>query len=147
MGKTTINIIFRLNILSVLILFFLSGCATTTKVSQGWQKRGTKGALDDVLVFNDLQQVDLDKDGQKEIVAIYTTNKPRHASGVKVVKFHNDKGEIIFERIYDSSNIEFVMKDNIPIIIVEKTVESAGCTTGKIRSYYQWNGKAFAFLQ
>lgn len=130
----------KLKILLVAMLF-LSGCATAVNVPKTQPK---KGVLDDVLVFKDLQKVDLDNDGQKEMVAIYTTNKSNNLVGVKVVKFQKDRGEIIFERIYNASKIEFTIKDNIPTIIVEHAVQSSGCASGKIRSYYQWNGTAFA---
>ena len=115
MNKKQITTGFRIKILFVLILFLLSGCATTSKEPEPQVR---KGVLDDVLVFRDLQQVDLDNDGKKEIVAIYATAV--NSSGVKVIKFDKDKGDVVFERVFNNPpNVKFMMEDNIPTLIVE----------------------------
>ncbi len=137
MGTTQKKGIFRKRILSVILLLLLSGCVTLSKAPK---IETQKKPLDNVLAFRDLRQVDLDNDGIKEIVAIYATNN--NLSGVKVIKFHDEKGEVIFERVFDSPDVKFQMKDNIPAIIVEKTNQNLGCTRG-LEDIYRWNGKAF----
>jgi len=139
MNKKQITAGFRIKILFVLILFLLSGCATTSKAPE---PQARKGVLDDVLVFRDLEQVDLDNDGKKEIVAIYSTAV--NSSGVKVIKFHNDKGDVVFERVFNNTpNVKFVMKDNIPSLVVEETGKIRG---PKLKNIYRWDGKAFTLV-
>jgi len=136
MAKIQISGIFGARVLFVLILFFLSGCATATK------PQAKKRFLDDVLVFRYLEQVDLDRDGVKEIIAIYATGN--NSSGVKVIKFHNDKGDVVFQRIFNTPDVKLLMKKNIPTLIVEESVQvAAGCRGGRIKSVYRWDGKAF----
>jgi len=129
----------RIEILFALILFLLSGCVTTSKAPESEVK---KGVLDDVLVFRDLEQIDLDKDGVKEIVAIYATGI--NSTGVKVIKFHNDKGDVIFEHIFNTPSVKFAIKDNIPTLMVEETIQTTG---SKLKSIYHWDGKAFTPLE
>mgnify|MGYP001604071316 FL=1 len=139
MNKKQITVGFRIKILFVLTLFLLSGCITTSKAPEPQVK---KRVLDDVLVFRDLQQVDLDNDGKKEIVAIYATAV--NSSGVKVIKFDKDKGDVVFEHVFNSPpNVKFVMEDNIPTLIVEETIQATG---RKLKSIYRWNGKAFTLV-
>ena len=139
MGKRQISSIFKMKILFVLMLFLSSGCVTTSKAPE---PQARKSVLDDVLVFRDLQQVDLDNDGKKEIVAIYSTAV--NSSGVKVIKFHNDKGDVVFERVFNNTpNVKFVMKDNIPSLVVEETGKIRG---RKLKSIYRWDGKAFTLV-
>lgn len=137
MGKIHICHILKIEILFVFMFFLLFGCKTMPTQ----QPAAKKGALDDVLVFRDLQQVDLDNDGVKDIVAIYAT--PDNLSGVKAVRFHDGKGEVVFEYIFDTPNVKFAMKDSKPTLIVEQKDEATGCTGGRIKSVYQWDGKAF----
>ncbi len=138
MVKKQVILMRGIEILFVLILSLLSGCVTSSKAPKPQAKRGV---LDDVLVFRDLQQVDLDNDGIKEIVAIYATAV--NSSGVKVIKFTNDKGNIIFERILNSPNTKLEIKKGIPVLIVEETTQAIGCSGGRIKSIYRWDGKAF----
>lgn len=127
---------FGIKTLFVLILALSSGCAVTP------QQQPVKKALSDVLVFRDLKEVDLDRDGAKEIVAIYTARS--NESGVKVIKFYDDKGKVIFERTFDTADIKFEMKNDVPILIVDKTNQTAGCSTARrMISVYRWDGKAF----
>lgn len=138
MAERQIKGVFITKILFVSILILLSGCITPSRVPM---PQARKGALDDVLVFSDLQQVDLDNDGIKDIVAIYAISAD--SSGVKVIKFHNSKGDVIFERVFDTPNLKFAMKDNVPVLIAEQKVEIAGCMNGRLKSIYRWDGKAF----
>ena len=140
MAKIQISGIFGARVLFVLMLFFLSGCATPSKASP--RPQAQKRVLDDVLVFRYLEQVDLDRDGVKEIVAIYATGN--NSTGVKVIKFHNDKGDIIFERVFNTPDVKLSMKNNIPTLIVEESVQvAAGCSGGRIKNVYRWDGKGF----
>ena len=139
MNKKQITTGFRMRILFVLILFLLSGCATTSKAPKPEVR---KRVLDDVLVFRDLQQVDLDNNGTKDIIAVYSTNV--NSSGVKVIKFDKDKGDVVFEHVFNSPpNVKFVMEDNIPTLIVEETIQATG---RKLKSIYRWDGKAFTLV-
>ena len=139
MNKRQITAGFRIKILFVLTLFLLSGCVTTSKAPKPQVK---KSVLDDVLVFRDLQQVDLDNDGTKDIIAIYSTTL--NSSGVKVIKFDKDKGDVVFERVFNNPpNVKFMMEDNIPTLIVEETIQATG---RKLKSIYRWNGKAFTLV-
>lgn len=124
-----------LRILFVLVLALASGCVVTP------QEQPAKRVLADVLVFRDLKEVDLDKDGAKEIIAIYATHSS--ASGVKVIKFRNGKGEVIFERIFDTSDIKFEIKNGVPVLMVNEAGEAAGCDMRGVKSVYRWDGKAF----
>ena len=139
MNKKQITAGFRIKILFVLTLFLLSGCVTTSKAPKPEVK---KRVLDDVLVFRDLQQIDLDNNGTKDIIAVYSTNV--NSSGVKVIKFDKDKGDVVFERVFNNPpNVKFVMEDNIPTLIVEETIPATG---RKLKSIYRWNGKAFTLV-
>jgi len=138
MNKRQITDGFRIKILFVLTLFLLSGCVTTPKASKPEVR---KGVLDDVLVFRDLQQVDLDNDGTKDIIAVYST--ALNLSGVRVIKFDKDKGDVVFERVFNTPNVKFMMEDNIPTLIVEETIQAAG---RKLKNIYRWDGKAFTLV-
>ena len=138
MDKKQITSSFKIKIVFVLILFLISGCVT----SKTPKPVAKQGVLDDVLAFRDLQQIDLDNDGKKEIVAIYAA--AADSSGVKVIKFDKDKGDVVFERVFNSPpNVKFVMEDNIPTLIVEETIQATG---RKLKSIYRWNGKAFTLV-
>lgn len=115
-----------------MILFLLGGCATTKLPAK-------KEILADVVVFKDLQQIDLDKDGDKEIVAVYATNS--NSTGVRVIKTNKQKGKhIISEQIFNTSYVKFHLKNGTPSIIVRQPEYAAGCGLKKI---YHWDGKAF----
>jgi len=136
MDKSQIGGILRVKILFVLPLLLLSGCVTP---SQAPKPEAKKGVLDDVLVFRDLQQIDLDNNGTKDIIAIYSTKV--NSSGVKVIKFDKDKGEVVFEHVFNNPpNVKFVMENNIPTLIVEETILATG---RKLKSIYRWDGKSF----
>jgi hypothetical protein len=126
-----------------IIIFLLGlggGCSTVSKkaslpaIKQEPQKR----IMDDVLFFRELQQIDLDKDGTKEIIAIYATGV--NSSGVKVIKFDKDRGNIIFKRIFNTPNTKFEMKKGIPVIKFEEIGQVAG---RRVKGAYCWDGKAF----
>ena len=140
MDKRQLKNIFRMWILFISILFLSSGCLTPPK-----QPEPKKGVLNNVYVFRDLVQVDLDNDGEKEIVAIYTA--ALDSSGVKVIKFYGDKGKVIFEHVFDTPNVKFVMKGKFPTIIAEYKGEATGCSSGITRHFYRWDGNAFAAVR
>src|SRR3989338_488434 len=92
--KSTVGFLF-------MTAFILSGCATTGKTGVSTQGGVKKMAIsEDVLVFRDLQQIDLDAYGKKEIVAVYTTSS--NSTGVKVIKVNErEKGIIVFEKKFE----------------------------------------------
>lgn len=124
----------------VLMLSFSFGCKTAPKQPPAVKK----GILDDVLVFRDLQQVDLDNDGIKDVVAIYATAD--NLTGVKAIISRDGKGEVAFEDVFNTADVKLAMKDNRPALIVEQKNESTGCADGRIKSVYQWDGKAFTLV-
>lgn len=131
------------NVIKILFitLFLLGGCSTTKSktATLGVAKEDVKRkVLDDVLIFLDLQQVDLDKDGKKEVVAIYAASSK--SSGVRVIKFSNDKGDVIFERIFNTPNTKFEVRKGIPTIISEEIDYTSG---RRLKNTYHWDGKAF----
>ncbi len=132
----------RLLKISFVALFLLTGCSTASKkTSLSVPKQEAKRDItSDVLVFRDLQSIDLDKDGTQEIVAVYTTAE--NSSGVKVIKIRNNwKGDIIFNRIFNTPNIKFEVLRGVPAIISEQIDSGTGC---KLRRIYRWDGKAFS---
>jgi len=137
MVKRQISNMLGLEMSFVLILFLLSGCVTSSKAPK---TQAQQGVLDDVVVFRDLQQVDLNNDGTKETVAIYTAGP--NSSGVKVIKFSNGKGEVIYKQVFNTPNIKFMIKDNLPTLMVEQKSSSSGWAMGT-KSFYHWDGKTF----
>ncbi len=76
------------------IIILLFGCSPVKKkpVSLDLAKKEVKKSLlDEVLVFKDLQQVDLDSDGKKEIIGVYST-PAIYTTGVIVIKI-GDAGQ------------------------------------------------------
>ncbi|MDD4895035.1 MAG: hypothetical protein PHW54_06980 [Candidatus Omnitrophica bacterium] len=140
MDRRQIRIIFRMGVLFISILFLSSGCLTPPK-----EHAPKKGVLNNVYVFRDLVQVDLDNDGQKEIIAIYTP--ALNSSGVKVIKFYGDKGEVVFERNFDTPNLKFRMKGRAPTLIAEYKSEATGCSSGITKDFYRWDGNAFVAVK
>lgn len=155
MTKKQKPILFAMRILFIVLL--LTGCttvkrkATSTitpkqrkepiaeppKVVPPRENKITK----DVQVFKDLQQIDLDGDGVKEIIAIYSKRINENLSGVKVIKISNDKVEnIIFQKSFITSNIKFELRKGIPAIIVKEKEYLFGLGLNKI---YRWNGKSY----
>ncbi len=135
MERGQLRNILRMGVLFIAIIFLSSGCLTPPKESAP-----KKSVLDDVYVFHDLAQVDLDNDGQKEIVAIYVA--ALNESGVKVIKFRGDKGEVIFEHVFDTPTLKFMMKGKTPMLMAEYKGDGTGCSSRK-RVFYRWQGNAF----
>lgn len=133
------------------VLLLLSGCSALTKKAAPMPKasgaslpakeKESPKILDDVLVFLDLQEVDLDADGKKEVVAVYACGE--NSSGVKVVKSINGKDSVIFNRIFSSKNTKFQVKNGIPSIVAEE-YDSAG---RKLKRAYLWDGAAFSLKE
>ncbi len=135
MAKIQISGFIKAEVLFVVIFSLLSGCATPPK------QQPKKRILEDVLVFRDLQQVDLDNDGTKEIVAIYATSN--NSTGVKVIKLFDDNGNVVFERIFSTPDVKFWMKNKVGLLSVDSKSEPYG---RKIRSVYRWDSKASSFV-
>jgi hypothetical protein len=76
------------------------------------------------------------------MIAVYSTNS--NSSGVKVIKFHNDRGEVIFERSFSNPpGVNLKMDGDTPILVVERINNDTG---RKMRDIYRWNGKAFMLV-
>ena len=132
------EVIFAREIRILFIIIFLLGLAGGCSTTPPHKKEAKKGFMDDVSSFLDLQEIDLDKDGTKEIIAIYATGV--NSSGVKVIKFDKEGGNIIFERIFNTPNTKFEMRKGIPVIKFEETGQAAG---RRVKGAYRWDGKAF----
>jgi hypothetical protein len=121
-----------------IIVFLLAGCATAKKTPPQARQERRPSVWDGVSVFRDLQEIDLDGDGQKEIIAIYAATG--NTSGVKVIKLHTGEGEIIFARAFNTPNTKFMVKKGVPIILCDEV----GPTTGRrFKGAYRWDGRAF----
>jgi len=158
MAKKQISILLVAGMLSLVLL--LTGCVTVKKKTAPAvtpaEKKGIvekqpipeasgaaspkdKRITKDVQVFKDLQEIDLDGDGVKEIIAIYSIAE--NLSGVKVIKISNDKVEnIIFKKNFITPDIKFELRENTPVIIVKEKGYFFGLKLSKI---YRWDGKSF----
>lgn len=158
MGKKQIINIYRITIL-FLMLFFIYGCSTAEKKAMpltGPEQKKVdkrKGAVKqvmkvknkltwDVMAFRDLKQIDLDNDGEKDIVAVYVPSL--NCSGVKVIKVTKHKGEVIFNKTFMTPNTKIEIKNGVPMIIVRDINLFGGLGVKKI---YLWNGKTFVLKQ
>jgi hypothetical protein len=147
---------------SVLVLFFAlmlsAGCSTTEEKVAGpattkkvagpaaAKEDMRKKFMPDAVVIYDLQEVDLDRDGRKEIVAIYMIDP--HSTGVKVIKVDADQKEnVIFKEVYKSSDVKFKMdRDSVMLVVKPQVKPRSGCAAvrGKL---YRWDGSAFAMVK
>lgn len=110
----------------------------SARVSQGESKE-PKQITRDVTVFYDLQKTDLNNDGVEEIIALYKT--PVGSSGVKVISLADSaESKILFSKYFDSTDVQYKVRDGIPTIIVRGEGDVAGCGVNKA---YCWDGKAF----
>lgn len=140
--------------LSLRVLFIIAfisfGCSTVKKkavLPESGMKAGRESSAkkiarqftDDVVVFLNLHQIDLDNDGQKDIVALYTT-RDANSRGVKVIKVRNGKGNIIYKHIFNNPFATMEIKKEIPRIIVKE--RSTAMFFSPI-SIYRWNGQMF----
>jgi len=136
------QVIFIRGIRVLFIIIFLlglsGGCSTIPPNKEEPKKKITDG----VVFFRDLRQIDLDKDGEKEIIAIYAASL--NSSGVKVIKFDKGRGNVIFERVFNTPNTGFEMKKGIPIITFEEIDQVAG---SRFNGAYRWDGEAFILEQ
>lgn len=140
-------------------LFLSSGCVTGrikkhhAYVAAERYASGNKGNIftktlrprftDDVLVFRDLQYIDLNNDGTKEIVAIYETASG--STGVKVIKMKgNDHGEVLFKHLFIGSKVKFEAKGGLALIVVE---ESGSGICRRLKKSYYWDGSAFSLKE
>jgi len=113
-------------------------------ISDNYKKAIDEIMEEDGIVSNAywVEEFDLDKDGQKEIIAKYIMGA--HSSGVKVIKFHEDKPVILFDRGSGTPNTEFKIVNNIPTLIFEESDYKPDYNTGKrYEEIYQWDGKKF----
>jgi len=119
--------------------------AATLKKGEGFSSGVSSGEsrkpqiTQDVMVFSDLEKIDLNNDGNEEIVALYKT--PLGSTGVKVISLAGSaEGNILFSRYFDSPDVQYKLRDGIPTIVVRGEGDVAGCGVNKA---YCWDGKAF----
>ncbi len=132
--------------LAVLLLLLLGGCRTTPPLDKAdkdkYGYRLKPRIVDGVLVFLDLQQIDLDNDGKKEIVGIY--NAGLNLRGVKVIKENSQTdNKVIFSKVFNTNNLRIKIKKGV-LTLIMKDRDSAGCGLTK---FYHWDGKEFIFAR
>lgn len=125
------------------IIILLFGCSTVKKkpVSLDMAKKEVKKTLlDEVLVFKDLQQVDVDGDGTKEIIGVYST-PTIYTTGVVVVKI-GDVGQkgILYKKIFNTPNVTLKLIRGVPNVIVVDKNYNTGCGFSRV---YRWDGRNF----
>lgn len=128
--------------LAVLLLLLLGGCSTTPPLDKAdkskYEYRLKPRIVEGVLAFLDLQQIDLDNDGQKEIVGIY--NAGLRLRGVKIIKENSQiDNKVIFSKVFNTNNLSVKVKNGVLTLII-KDRDSAGCGLTK---FYHWDGKEF----
>ncbi len=126
-----------------IIIILLFGCSTVKKKSVSLdlvKKEVKKTLLDEVLVFKDLQQIDLDGDNKKEIIGVYST-PTIYTTGVVVIKI-GDVGrlEVLFKRIFNTPNVTLKLVRGLPNIIVADKDYNTGCGFSRV---YCWDGRSF----
>lgn len=133
------------------LILLLSGCAVKQKkeLSPLYPPEHPREFVDtmlsdkkitgDIVFFKDIQQVNLDKDGEKEILAVFAGRA--NTSGVKVIKpsLGEEKG-VIFEQVFPTPNTRIVIKDDEYAIIAEDFDIGQERV---VKKTYRWNGKAF----
>lgn len=141
----------------LLLLCFLGGCATTVQKAslapapqpkapeiamsvspQEVKPKARNTITDDVMVFRNLQMFDLNGDGKKEMVAVYTTKT--HTSGVKVMNLGDGKTNIIYAHIFNTPNARLNVINGMPEIISEEFDPFSGL---RLKKTYRWDGKGF----
>lgn len=148
MAKRQIALLLALQIIFV-VIFFSFGCSTLkkpvletsvlkSKSEQGFSPELKRLLTDDVMVFVDLWQVDMDNDGQKDILALYNTDF--YGRGVKVIKIDNGAGSVIFKCFFAPRDIKIEMKKGIPLIVVNEENVLPWMSSRKV---FVWNGEAF----
>jgi len=91
----------------------------------------------------DIKEIDLDEDGQSEIVFTYSVGA--HSSGAKVIKFSGDEPIVLFEHGSSTLNTQFKIVGNVPTLIFEESDLTPDYNTGKrYEEIYRWDGKMFS---
>lgn len=143
MYKRQNHIYYQFKILFVAILT-LCGCSTIRPSGRADKSKAKNAIIQepkitkDVLNFIDLKEIDLNNDGEKEIVAIY--NAGLNLRGVKVIKINNQAGrKVIFSKVFNTNDLRFKVRNGVFTLIVKER-DSAGCGLNK---FYVWEGKEF----
>ncbi len=139
-----INRQYKILFVSVLVL---CGCSTI-RLSEKSDKSKAKDAvmqepkiIDDVVSFIDLKEIDLDNDGEKEIVAIY--NAGVNLRGVKVIKVNNSAGrKVICSKVFNTNDLRVKVRKGVFTLVV-KDRNSMGCG---INRFYVWEGEGFHLI-
>lgn len=116
--------------------------------------------MPDAVVIYDLQEVDLDRDGIKEIVAVYMIDP--YSTGVKVFRAEEgQKEKIIFKEVYKSSEVKFKIEKDSAMLVVRPDVKlrstgddtllvvkdkKSACPAVK-QKLYRWDGSAFVAVK
>jgi hypothetical protein len=125
--------------LQILIIIFALGCVTTKNKTVSTKQVFPRKLTDDVVFFRNLQQVDLDNDGQKDIVALYVNHYNLNA--VKIIKPNNKgRGNVVFKQIFSSNDAVMRISNGTPVIIVKERFSIPWFTQKKA---YRWNGEGF----
>ncbi len=129
-----------------LAVFFFSGCATSPrkcsakKSSTVHKKVSTKECFltCDVVAFRDFIEADLDKDGVKEIIAVYYANND--SVGVKVIKADESGHRVIFNKYYSCGDVSVTVENGLPVISIKKSK----CIVSYPKTIkYRWKGESF----
>lgn len=125
------------------VIILLFGCSTAKKkpvIQDVAKKEVKKTLLDELLVFKDLQQIDLDSDGIKEIIGVYST-PTIYTTGVVVIKIRGTgQKEILYKKIFNTPNVSLKIVRGLPNIIVVDKDSNTGCGFSRV---YRWDGKNF----
>ena len=110
----------------------------------GIQKESIRKIIteEDPTLFN-IERIDLDRNGVNEVIFTYVSGA--HSSGAKVVRFNGNELQIIFQHGSTTSNTEFEVINNIPMLIFEESDYTPDYNSGKrFKEIYRWNGEIFA---
>lgn len=152
------NSVFRAKpIFLFLIVLFICGCATSEVKKQALiipeptlspalasEIKKPKICLSekypltyDVVSFRKLNYIDLDNDGDKDLIVTYISFFGM--LGVKAVRTDGDKAQTIFRRLY-TPDTNIIVKEDIPAIIVK---ENFYIFWKKTKNVFVWNGNIF----
>lgn len=89
-----------------------------------------------------VEEADLDKDGQNELIVSYLAGL--HSLSTKVIRLKGDECEVLFERVSSTPNTDFKIIDGVPTLVFEESDYTPDYNTGKSHEeIYQWDGSKF----
>jgi hypothetical protein len=132
-------VLLGLQVLMIIVLFSL-GCSTLKNKTSSNPQACKKQVTDDVVVFLDLRQIDVDNDGEKDILALYLTRN--NLNGVKIIKTDNKgDGHVIFKQLFFTNNAAIKINNGIPMIIIKERFSIPFWFA--LKKTYRWNGEGF----